>query len=230
MYCARCGVKLADTEKQCPLCGTVAFHPDITREAASPLYPPQKVPAQKVSKQGALIILTTAFLLPMLITLLVDLRVYQTVTWSGFVIGALAVGYEVLVLPIWFRKPNPVIFVPCGFAAAGVYLLYISLATGGKWFLSFAFPMTGGVALIVTTLVVLLRYVRRGKLYMFGGAFLAFGGLMLLAEFLMDLTFGLVYAGWSIYPLAGFGLVGVMLLFLAINPRARENMERKMFI
>ena len=32
MYCANCGVKLADSEKVCPLCKTVAYHPDIKRE------------------------------------------------------------------------------------------------------------------------------------------------------------------------------------------------------
>ena len=29
MYCVKCGVELADSEKKCPLCGTPVFHPDI---------------------------------------------------------------------------------------------------------------------------------------------------------------------------------------------------------
>lgn len=39
MYCVNCGVKLEDTEKRCPLCQTVCYHPDILRPAAKPLYP-----------------------------------------------------------------------------------------------------------------------------------------------------------------------------------------------
>ena len=39
------------------------------------------------------------------------------------VAGALVVSYVVLALPVWFRRPNPVIFVPCDFAAAALYLL-----------------------------------------------------------------------------------------------------------
>ena len=31
MYCVKCGVELADSEKKCPLCGTPVFHPDIPR-------------------------------------------------------------------------------------------------------------------------------------------------------------------------------------------------------
>ena len=37
MYCIQCGVKLADTEKTCPLCATVVYHPQLERPHAEPL-------------------------------------------------------------------------------------------------------------------------------------------------------------------------------------------------
>ncbi len=231
MYCVKCGVKLADSEKQCPLCGTVAFHPDIVRPEAEPLYPTDKYPGTRVSPRGALIIITTLILLPMLITFLVDRQISGGVTWSGYVIGGLALGYVWIVLPFWFKKPNPVIFVPCGFAAAGLFLLYVSLATHGGWFLSFAFPVTGGVGLIVTALVTLLRYVKRGQLYTVGGAFILLGVFMPVVELLSNKAFGLrEFFAWSFYPLVSLVLLGGMLIFLGINRTAREKMERKFFI
>ena len=127
----------------------------------------------------ALLAAVCLFLLPLLITLLVDLRFSRTVTWSGFVIGALMVSYVMIGLPTWFRRPNPVIFVPCSFVAIGVYLLYIDLAIHGNWFLSFAFPVTGGVGLIVTAVVTLLKYVGKGKMFIFGGGAVALGGFLL---------------------------------------------------
>ena len=140
-------------------------------------------------------------------------------------------GYIALVLPGWFRRPNPVVFVPCGFAAVGVYLLYINCATGGHWFLSFAFPVVGAVGLIVTAVVVLLRYVRRGKLYIIGGAAVALGAFMPLMEYLIYITFQRPrFVGWSLYPLIALVLLGGMLIFLAICRPARETMERKFFI
>ena len=33
MYCIKCGVELADSEKKCPLCGTVVFNPELSRPA-----------------------------------------------------------------------------------------------------------------------------------------------------------------------------------------------------
>lgn len=231
MYCVNCGVRLADTEKQCPLCGTAAFHPDLERELETPLYPPQRYPVMKLNTKGVLLMVSTLYVLAFLVTLLCDLQINRTVTWSGYVMGALLVSYEAGVLPCWFRKPNPVIFVPCGFAVVGLYLLYIDLATGGQWFLSFAFPVTGFIGLIVTTVVVLLRYVPRSRLYTMGGAFIATGAFMPLLEFLIYFTFDLNhFYSWSMYPLVVLVLLGGMLLLLAIHKPTREMMERKFFL
>lgn len=230
MYCINCGVKLADSEKKCPLCGLVPYHPELSRPEGRPLYPVNRHPPTEVKPKVAQAVVLVLFLLPLVTTLLIDLKINGTVTWSGYVIGALALSYIVAALPGWFRKPNPVIFVPCGFVAVGLYLLYINLATGGDWFLSFAFPVTGGIGLIVTAVVTLTRYLRRGRLYIFGGAFMALGGMMLLMEFLIVLTFHRSFVGWSIYPLAAFVLLGGLLIYLAINHTAREMMERKLFI
>jgi len=231
MYCVKCGVRLADTEKQCPLCATVVFHPDIEREEAEPMYPPARYPSYQVNHRSALTIVTTMFLLPILITLLCDWRITDSITWSGFVAGALAVAYVIFVLPSWFKRANPVIFVPVGFAAVACYVLYINLVTGGHWFLSFAFPVIGGLGLIVTAVVTLMRYLPQAALYIFGGALVVLGAFMLLVEFLMMITFDLTtFIAWSLYPLTALVLLGGMLIFLAISRPARENMERKFFL
>lgn len=231
MYCVNCGVKLADTEKACPLCGVVAYHPDIKQEQSEPLYPSQRFPETRVTPKGANIIVTTLFLLPALITLLCDFQIFDRVTWSGYVVGGLIVAYVMFVLPWWFNKPNPVIFVPCAFVTIGLYLLYISIYTKGYWFLSFAFPVTGGVGLIVTGIVVLLRCFPKAVLYIFGGASIALGLFILLIEFLSYITFESIhFLGWSFYPLIVFVLFGGMLIFLAICRPARESVERRIFL
>ena len=231
MYCINCGVKLADTETECPLCHTAVFHPDITREKGEELYPPDKYPAAEKRIYRPQIFMTAIFLLPMIITALCDLQFNDGITWSGYALGAIALAYVILILPSWFSRPNPVIFVPCGFAATAVYLLYINLTLDGDWFLSFAFPITGGVGLIVTAIVALTWYLKRGRLFIFGGAFVLFGAFMLLIEFLTNLTFHFPeFIGWSLYPLVTFVLLGGTLIFLGINRPARETMERKFFI
>ena len=230
MYCIQCGVKLADTEKRCPLCGTVPFHPDIPREQGTPLYPPDRYPRQQVSRKGVLGVVTILLMIPMLITLICDLGINARITWSGYVIGALGLGYVAAVLPLWFRRPNPAIFVPCDFLAVGAYVLYIDLSLKGGWFLGFAFPVIGYLGLLVSTVVILIRYTRRGALYIYGGALMALGAFLPLMELLMVITFRLPgFIGWSLYPLVALVLLGGALIFLAICRPARESAKRKLF-
>ena len=100
---------------------------------------------------------------------------------------------------------------------------------GWQLVLSFAFPVTGGIALIVCAVITLVRYIKKGRLYIVGGAFITLGLFMLLAEYLLDMTFKLSFVGWSIYPLIVLVILGGLMIYLAINSDVREMMERKLF-
>lgn len=231
MYCIKCGVELADSEKLCPLCSTEVYHPHLHRPDALPLYPRTSDPAPRWNPAGALFVITMLFLLPVLLCLLGDIRVHGRVIWSGYVAGALGVCYTAFVLPAWFRRPNPVIFTPAVCVAIGLYLLYINLLTGGSWFLSFAFPVMGGLTLLITALTALLYYVRRGYLYIFGGFSVLLGCFMLLTEFLLRFTFHRPgFPTWSLYPLTALVLLGLMLIFIALCRPLRESLERRFFL
>ncbi len=229
MYCINCGVKLAESENNCPLCNTTVYHPEIKQSVVSPLYPKNKVPKTTSNSRVLNGIIIIMFLIPLIVCFLADIQINGKLEWFGFVAGALGVGYIVFALPLWFKKRNPVIFVPCGFLSAGLYLMYINFVTDGDWFLTFAFPVTGGICIIISAMVTLFYYLKKGKLYITGGAFVLFGGFMLLIEFLMDMTFNLRFMGWSIYPLVVLALIGGLLIYLGINHSAREIMERKLF-
>lgn len=230
MYCINCGVKLADTENKCPLCGTVPYHPDIQQKSAEKLYPINEYPKSKDSKLFQ-IILTAMFLIPLVITVLCDLRISGSITWSGYVAGALAVGYVTVALPLWFKKPNPVIFTPCVFLSAGLYLLYINQIQNGDWFLSFAFPIVGFIGIVTTTVVTLFKYLRRGRLFVVSGGLLALSLFMPFIEFLLMITFDFEHLiGWSVYPFSALFIIGMLLMIIAISRPLRETFERKFFI
>ena len=229
MYCVQCGIKLADSERKCPLCNTVVFHPDLEQSDAQPLYPRDKMPVRTSGAKalgGAGIIL---YCIPLAICFFSDIQANGTVDWFGYVAGALAVLYILFAFPLWFKKPNPVIFAPCGVAATILYLLYINFKTNGHWFLSFALPISGAFGLVVCTVITLLYYLRRGRLYIFGGATMVLGGVLLLTEYLLSVTFHLCFIGWSMYPLAVLILLGGLMIYLAIDRAARETIERKLF-
>ena len=232
MYCIKCGVELADSEKKCPLCGTVVFNPELSRPDGEPQYP--RMPAtqpEKVNHSGIMFVVTMLFLLPIVTSLLCDWQINGEIIWSGYAVGAVVLLYTLVVLPLWFRHPNPVIFIPIDFAMTALYLLYINCATGGHWFLTFALPVTGTIGVLVTTVVTLLRYLSRGYLYIFGGALMAGGGLAVLIEFLLNITFQVHRTFiWSFYPLAAGVLLGIMLLIIAVCKPLRRSLHRKFFI
>lgn len=231
MYCINCGVKLSDTEKSCPICGTVPYHPDLARTEADSLYPKNKYPkTKKVSRVGIMFAVTILFLLAVIIPVLCDIGIYSKITWSAYVIGAVLMSYLSFVLPLWFKRPNPTIFTATFFVCAGVYVLFINIITNGDWFLSFAFPTAGIIGLIVTTVVTLTYYLKRGRLFIFGGAFIALGGCMPLMELLLSITFDVGFVWWSLYPMIPLVLLGCVLIFFGITPSARENVERKFFL
>lgn len=232
MYCVKCGVELADSERRCPLCGTVVFHPELERPEGRPPFPRDgDFAPETVSRSGLLFVLSMLFALPVVITLLCDWQINGHIVWAGYATGAIVLLYILAILPMWFQKPNPVIFVPVDFAAAALYLLYVNCATGGHWFLSFALPATGAAGLIVTAAVTLLRYVRKGHLFIFGGALILTGGYTVLLEFLLNVTFRL-HEGfiWSFYPLAACFILGMTLIIIGICRPLRESLHRKFFI
>lgn len=232
MYCVKCGVELADSEKKCPLCGTTVFHPDIPRTSVEPPYPVERrIRPEDVNFSGILFVLTMIALLPVAICLLCDWRINGGIVWSGYVTGAILLAYVVIVLPMWFHHPNPVIFVPADFVAIELFLLYINFATGGHWFLSFAFPVTGVLGLLISGVVALTHYLRAGYLFIYGGGLILGGGLAILIEYLLNVTFHMHEAlFWSIYPLAAGVILGAMLLVIAICRPLRESLRRKFFL
>ena len=232
MYCIKCGVELADSEKKCPLCGTVVFNPEVSRPNGESPYPKENgINPENVNRSGIMFIITMLFLLPIVTVFLVDWQVNGKIIWSGYAAGAVLLLYILVVLPLWFKSPNPVIFIPSDFAALALYLLYINCATGGHWFLSFALPVTAAAGLILTAAVTLLKYMRKGYLFIFGGTIILSGAYTVLVEFLLNLNFHVHDEFiWSFYPFSVSFILGVMLIVIGICRPLRESLHKKFFL
>lgn len=233
MYCIKCGVELADSEKVCPLCGTRVYHPDIKIKPAEPPFPEYTREEPRMNIKGIMFITTMIFAALIVQLVICNISISNASEWSGYAIGAVLLLYELVALPLWFKRPNPVIFVPCGFAAVLAYLLYIDLVTHGGWFLKFAFPVVGTYGLLVTAVVTLLKYVRRGHLYIFGGALIAHGVYMTFLEMMINIAFSekaVLQLNWSYFPLFGCFILGMGLIIIAINKPMQESLKKKFFV
>ena len=228
MYCANCGVKLADTEQRCPLCGTEAYHPDIERPEVAPLYPKDFIPKSVLSKTTIHIIIFTLFLIPIFVCLYADFYINRHITWSAYVLLSVLICYVIVVLPFWFRRPTPAVFVPLDFFLIGLLLQYINYATGGDWFLTLAFPLITYLGVIVTAASVLLYYLKKGHLYVIGAFFIAIGLYMDVIELFLMVTFKVSFDGWSLYPMIPLVIIGLGMIAISISRNAKAILARKL--
>ncbi len=230
MYCVNCGVKLSASETVCPLCETkVIRHPEIQYDVAEKPYPSNRYPKLELRPSAWIFIATVLVLMVASIVFVCDYKINGSITWAGIVIGALTLIYSCVVLPCWFRKPNPVIFVPIDFAVLGAYLFYLNFLTDGNWFLTLALPIVAALGVITTAVVTLLKYIRKGRFFVFGGGSIALGLMVPLLELLLNVTFGQPIILWSLFPLGVLFLFGMFLIIVAICRPAREALEKKFF-
>ena len=229
MYCVKCGVRLQDSMKTCPLCGTPLWHPEETADDRGTYS--DRLPGRRPSSTiPAAVFLTFLFVSVSLVCFIFCRHTYGEVRWSGFVMLGLAAAYMCFVFPLWFRRPNPVIFVPVGFAAVEGLLLYVCGATGGHWFLSFAFPVVTLAALVSTAAVVFFRYMGRRKLFIIGSLLIAIGSCTMLVEFFQHITFGTRMFAWSLYSVSVFSAGGLFLILCGTVRPLRDWLIRRAFL
>ncbi len=230
MYCIKCGARLSDGQTVCPICETRVYHPDFDI-AEKHTYPKIPFESEEFNRTGLMFVITMLFLIPLFLPIILELSWHGDISWSGYASGGTLLFYAAFVMPYWFKKPNPVIFVPIFFALSIAFLLFICYETKGNWFMSFAFPVTGALGIIITAATAVLYYVKKGCLYTIGGMLIALGLWTVYLEFDIRVTFGVSTPfSWSSAPLTVLSLIGIMLIVIAIIRPLKESLRRIFFI
>ena len=227
MYCVYCGVRLQDGAAECPLCRTPVMIPDAAE--GRDLYP-SRLPEEKSHGRGLLVLLLTLVMAgTALACLIFCLHRYGQVSWSGYVLLGMALLWMWILLPLLFRRYRPMIFLPIGFACLAAFLLYVNWQTGGNWFLSFAFPVTGIAAVLTLLGVAIFRYIRQGRLRLLGLYLIVIGASFMLIEFFQHLTFGSRMFDWSLYCVIAFGAMGLFLFIATLIPPLHAHLRKIFF-
>lgn len=231
MYCVRCGVQLQEGAKACPLCGTPVWCPEAGESRPSaPTYSDRYPVYSRQKRLTIMASLTVALLAAMIACFSIAINTTGGMGWSFYVIAGVTAFYFAFLFPFWFRRPHPMIFVPVSFLSVCLLLWLLSWRTGGRWFLSFAFPLTALLAALTIGSIALYRYVKRGTIFITGGLLIAMGGGCMLAEFFQHLTFRTPMFTWSLYAATVFFLFGGFLILAGIIRPLREHLERTFFV
>ena len=173
--------------------------------------------------------LTAVMIAAGLSSLIVCLNTAGEASWSGYVLMGGALVWIVLLFPLLFPRFRPMIFLPVDFVCLAGFLLYVCLKNRENWFLSFAFPVTGIVAIMTLTGVALMRYLTQGRLRLMSLLVIAIGLSFMLIEFFAHITFGQPMFLWSLYCVAGFCLVGLFLFIASFIPPLSAYLRRTFF-
>ena len=226
MYCVKCGVELASSERVCPLCETPVYFPELEENPETP-HPKEGKPNEGNKKRAMCSLITFFFLLVAGICLVCDFNLNGRINWSDIVMGSLLVAYVVLVLPSWFKNPLPAVFVPSDFVAIALLLYYIDFRFDGGWYFSFALPVTIGAAVICCSVSILTYYLKRGRLYIAAGTLIAIGAYSVFIELCLHSAFLIHHTHmWSLYPATAFLLAGLMLIVVAIIRPLKEQLYK----
>jgi hypothetical protein len=206
--------------------------PDTGEKTKKPFFPQGAPPKRREDFRGMLFFITLLFLAVGGVFLSYDLVSSGRMSLSLYVLSGLVFFYVAFLLPRWFKRPNPVIFFPLWYLAlmACVFILDFCYFKGG-WFLTFALPVMGGVLLLLETVVILLRYVKKARFFIFGGFFVALANLSYVGEILFRVTYDLPFKlTYSILLLVFFATLGVALLVIGLVPPFRRYIERRFFV
>ena len=231
MYCIKCGVELSEGQSICPICETKVYHPDFDIPKNKSTYPKKEFKSEEFNRKGFMLFITIIMLIPLLLPVILELSWHQTINWSGYVFGGVLLFYIMFMLPSWFKHPSPAIFVPSSFVAAIVYIWYISFLSEGSWFFSFGLPISLSFAVICSAAAILVYYLKRGHLYVYGGFFIALGAWTCLIELLLRKVFLInTVFYWSSCTFALLFIIGMLLLIIEIVKPVKETLRKIFYI
>ncbi len=233
-YCVHCGVELAPSERDCPLCGTAVQDPRCDwQPPETPPYPDiMDVREARIDRRYARQLVAILLTANAVISLLLDVFSDGRLSWSPYVIGGALLVCCWFVLPLLFTFRRPYMFVWIDFAALGLFLLLVALMTGGLgWYLSLFIPLLLLTVLILSLVMLALRRLEWPWLSRVALACLLVGLYLPGVESIIRSFGGLdLRFEWSFYAAVPIAVVALALLLVERNKPLKNEIRKKLFI
>lgn len=232
-YCVNCGVELAESEKKCPLCGVEVINPAQPRRIVADSPYPRRLEkiSKKMDRRFFAQLAGLLLLIPLLITVLVNILSSGKLSWSGYVIGALAMVFVWVVLPFYFKKYYTVPFICADCVAAVLYLWLVELLTGADWFLAVGLPIGAGASLFAILLAAAFSgKVKLGALVKTALILFSAGLFTVCVNVITSETvFGTPSVSWSLYVLVPCLILGIAAMIIERRKNFKEEIRRRLF-
>ncbi len=235
-YCVNCGVELAPSEPRCPLCGTEVVNPRKPWQAPERTPYPRTVEhiIRKVDRRYGALLAMFALLVPVLCTVLLDVLMTRSFSWSSYVVGAC------LCIFIWFLLPmlggsrhSPYLYLLYDAIILFAFLFWICYRTVGiMTYLTLALPLAAvPVAFSYGFMPILLSRRLKGTLYVPAIAMFMLGCMCVVVELVLDLhLFDVFEPLWSLVVIVPCIVIGVMLILIEGKKNLKDRIRRRLFI
>ncbi len=232
-YCVNCGVELEKSEKYCPLCCVEVLNPKTPwQEPVERPYPRYlETLVNRIDKRYFATLAGLILMIPIMITILLDILDGGGLSWSAYIVGAMALIFIFIVLPFYFKRYHTVLFLSANCAAVLLYLLFIEKTNGGHWFVGLGLPITVAASIAIIILALLFtKSARMTLLKKAAGIFFATGLFVLVVEIIVRLNETTAFdLKWSFYALIPCAILGTASLILEHRKNFKEEVRRRLF-
>ncbi len=228
MYCYKCGVKISDSERKCPLCHTKMPYHKLSSD--KPSY------SEKIDDIGRHIDFRYLARLTLLvlclfgiITFLCNFFINGQITWSIYVLSSI-VYLASQVSFLYFKKK----IIPAILNLLGLeYLLFtIAYMTNGlHWYLYLVMPNIFIIWLLGVLCVYFFRKKKRRLTRGIAVILLLISIILIATEILVDLfRNNVISLKWSLYASLPILIVSLIVFMISFNRRLIEEVKRRIFI
>lgn len=232
-YCVQCGVQLAKNLDRCPLCKTQVINPNQAAADENDNEHPDRVEKAiaRIDRGYARQLSIISTLIPMLIVLLLDILDGGS-AWSPYVLGALAMAWCFLAVPLLFRVKRPYLYVVLDVLALCGYLALIAaMSNDFSWYLSIVLPLLVLIGIVTLLLLLIIRRIEMLKLFRASLVLLVLACFVIGLEVIIDLSLdGKAVPGWSIYTSTPLLVIALMVFGLQHNKALKEEIRKRLFI
>ena len=233
-YCVNCGVELKNTEKSCPLCNTVVINPNATADENvhdQPQKDFERIPSLTPDYKLLSTIISVILIIPVAITFICDYMQSHTITWSLYVLSAIALAFVTMFLPAFFKNKKPYKFIVIDAVAVFLFLWLICTMTHGKWAFSVGLPLVGVTCVFSLIYALAIRSKKTSKLLKISLLIIMIGVFVLCIEIILNDAFRESLAlRWSHFVMIPCGALSVILLIIDSQKKLKEELQKKLFM
>ncbi len=232
-YCVNCGVELEKSEKHCPLCNVEVLNPKAPwEEPAERPYPRYlETLVNRIDRRYFATLAALIFMIPVLISIIYDLLGGNGLSWSAYIVGAMALVYVIVFLPFYFKRRHTVLFISADCLAVLLYLLFIERMNGGQWFLGIGMPITVAASVCIIVLSLLFTKKERATILVrTASVLIAAGVFVLCVEMILSIdASGLLKLKWSFYVFIPCVMLSIVASILEHRKNLKEEIRRRLF-